>query len=87
MLNNLIMSREGFTPEEREEFNKWCEQFEVSTRWDPDKPKNREFIEKYDMAQYAIATGYTEEEKVIVDHEPSLKEKMVDIVSHILKIK
>ena len=82
------MSRETFTPEEREEFNKWCQQFEVSTKWDPEKPQNKEFVEKYDMAQYLIATGYTDEQKEeVVDHEPSLKEKMVDFVSHILKLK
>jgi len=82
------MSRESFTPEEREEYNKWCAELGISSRWDPDKPENKEFVEKYDMVQYLIATGYTEEQKSeVVDHEPSLKEKMVDIVSHILKIK
>lgn len=81
------MSRESFTPEEREEFNKWCAQFEVSTRWDPDKPQNKDFIEKYDLAQYAISTGYTEEDRVVVDHEPSLSKKVINVVSHILKIK
>jgi hypothetical protein len=88
MLNNLVMSKPNFTPEEREEYNRWCNELGVSSRWDIDKPENREFMEKYDQVQFAIATGSTEPKAVDhVDFEPTIREKMVDFVSHVLKLK
>jgi hypothetical protein len=36
---------------EREQFNQWAKQFNVSTLWDYDKFENREFLKRLDEAR------------------------------------
>ena len=36
---------------EREKFNQWAKQFNVSTLWDYDKFENREFLKRLDEAR------------------------------------
>ena len=39
------------TKNEREQFNQWAKQFNVSTLWDYDKFENREFLKRLDEAR------------------------------------